>query len=290
MKYNFNNKFLKDNSTPGSFRRGYETFQNGLVEDVKFKENIVRAKVKGSYKPYYETGIKFTKSDVRPICNCPLEEPWCKHAIALAFTSIKNHYFEEFLYEKLNIEPKLEDEDLEMNPNPEGDYIFHFNPKRRQNFFSILVMNRHTKKVIRDLEAVFKQIITRQKEDENFELNNSQKREIVMFKMLLSQSKLDKKSGWYDVQIGKFDDFFKTLSIMDDVIDAKTHQKIRFSDSIWNLCLDVNVSYVGNVLLSLYWKRNDVDEIYPFEEVRYFSRQLKLHLYIFPILAALKNI
>ena len=275
MKYTFNNKFLKDNSKPGSYRRGYEAFQAGLVEDVKFNENIVRAKVKGSYKPYYETGIKFTKSEVRPICNCPLEEPWCKHAIALGFVALKNHYWDEFLYEKLNIEPNLIDEDLEMNPNPEGDYIFHFNPKRRQNFFSILVMNMHTKKVIRDLEAIFKQIIEKQKSDENWQLNNSQKLEIVMFKMLLSQSKLDKKSGWYDVQIGKFDEFFKMLSKMDDVIDAKTHKKIRFCDTIWNLCLDVNVSYAGNVLLSLYWKRNDIDEIYPFEEVRYFSRQLK---------------
>ncbi len=275
MKYTFNNKYLKDNSKPGSFRRGYETFQKGLVENIKFNENIVRAHVKGNYKDHYDVGIKFTKSDVRPTCNCPLEEPWCKHAIALGFASLKNHFYEEFLYEKLNIEPKLTDEHLPMKEDAEGDYIFHFNPKRRQNFFSILVMNRHTKKVIRDLEAVFKQIFLKQKEEEGFELNNSQKREIVMFKMLLSQSRLDKKSGWYDVQINKFDEFFKMLSKMDDVIDAKTHEKIRFAEDIWNLCLDVNVSYVGNVLLSLYWKRNDIDEIYPFEEVRYFSRQLK---------------
>ena len=91
MKYTFNNKFLKDNSKPGSYRRGYETFTQGLVEDVKFHTNIVRAKVKGSYKPYYETGIKFTKSGATPTCNCPLEEPWCKHAIALGFQSLKNH-------------------------------------------------------------------------------------------------------------------------------------------------------------------------------------------------------
>ena len=275
MKYTFSNKYLKDNSKPGSYRRGYETYQNGMVEEVKFNENIVRAKVKGNFKSHYETGIKFTKGEARPTCNCPLEEPWCKHAVALGFYSLKNHFWEEFLYEKMNIEPNLIDEDLPMNPDPQGDFIFHFNPKRRQNFFSILVMNRHTKKVIRDLEAVFKQIILKQKEDEDFQLNNSQKLEVLMFKMLLNQSRLDKKSGWYDVQINKFDEFFKMLSKMDDVIDAKTHQKIKFSDSIWNLCLDVNVSYVGNILLSLYWKRNDIDEIYPFEEVRYFSRQLK---------------
>ncbi len=274
-KYTFNNKFLKDNSRPGSYRRGYETFQKGMVGDVKFNENIVRAKVKGNFKAFYETGIKFTKSDVRPSCNCPLEEPWCKHAIALAFHSLKNHYWDEFLYEKLNIEPSLLDEDLPMNDSPQGDFIFHFNPKRRQNFFSILVMNRHTNKVIRDLEAVFKQIILKQKEEENFELNNSQKLEVLMFKRLLAISRLDKKSGWYDIQINKFDEFFKLLSKMDDVIDAKTHKKIKFASDVWNLCLDVNFSYVGNVLLSLYWKRNDIDEIYPFEEVRYFSRQLK---------------
>ena len=235
----------------------------------------MRAKVKGNFKSHYETGIKFTKVGAKPTCNCPLEEPWCKHAIALGFASLKNHFWDEYLYEKFDIVPNLIDEDLPMNENPMGDFIFHFNPKRRQNFFSILVMNRHTKKVIRDLEAVFKQIILKQKEEENFELNNSQKLEVLMFKMLLKQSRLDKKSGWYDVSINKFDEFFKILAKVDDVIDAKTHKKIRFSDSIWNLCLDVNVSYVGNVLLSLYWKRNDIDEIYPFEEVRYFSRQLK---------------
>ena len=65
------------------------------------------------------------------------------------------------------------------------------------------------------------------------------------------------------------------LSKMEDVVDAKTHKKIKFTDKIWNLCLSVNVSYIGNVLVSLYWKRGDEDEIYPFEEIRYFSRQLK---------------
>ena len=64
MKYTFNNKFLKDNSKPGSYRRGYETFQKGMVEDVKFNENIVRAKVKGNFRSHYETGIKFTKAGV----------------------------------------------------------------------------------------------------------------------------------------------------------------------------------------------------------------------------------
>ena len=47
----------------------------------------------------------------------------------------------------------------------------------------------------------------------------------MMFRLLLKQSRLDKKSGWYDVQINKFDEFFKMLSKLEDVIDAKTHKK-----------------------------------------------------------------
>ena len=138
MKYVFNNKYLKDNSKPGSYRRGYETFQKDMVGDLKFNENIVRAKVKGNFKSHYETGIKFTKAGAKPTCNCPLEEPWCKHAIAVGFASLKNHFWEEFLYEKMNIEPTNLDENFPMNEDPQGDFIFHFNPKRRQNFFSIL--------------------------------------------------------------------------------------------------------------------------------------------------------
>ena len=65
----------------------------GMVEELKFNENIVRAKVKGNFKSHYETGIKFTKAGAKPTCNCPLEEPWCKHAIALGFASLKNHFW-----------------------------------------------------------------------------------------------------------------------------------------------------------------------------------------------------
>jgi len=275
VKYIFNNKYIKDNATAGSWRRGWEYFQQNQVEEIAFDGEKVNGKIKGNYKSFYETTIKFTKKGIEPTCTCPLEEKWCKHAVALGLTAIKNHYYDEFLYEKCNVEPNFVDEDLPMYENPQGNYIFHFNPKRRQNFFSILVQDRETKRIIRDLEGIFKKVLELQKTDENFELNSAQKLEVKMFHLLLKQSRLDKKSGWYDVHINKFDEFFVMLSKMEDVVDAKTHKKIKFSDETWKLCLSVNVSYIGNVLLSLYWVRGDGSEIYPFEEIRYFSRQLK---------------
>lgn len=285
MKYNFNNKFIKDNAKPGSWRRGYEGFLKGIVTDMTLHENIVRAKIKGNYKDHYNTAIKFSKSGVKPECNCPLDEPWCKHTVALALSALKEHLWDEYLYEKFNIVPYFEYENVPMTEDPQGGYIFHFNPKRRQNYFSILVQDRGTKRVIRDLEGILKAVILAQKENPDFELNTAQKLEAKMFHLLLKQSRLDKKSGWYDVQINKFDDFFKMLSKLEDVIDAKTHKKIKFTEDVWKLCMAVNVSYVGNVLLSLHWQTPDNDEIYPFEEIRYFSRQLKWGRYrdlIFP--------
>ena len=243
------------------------------------------AQVKGNFKSHYDVTLKFNKTSVKPACSCPLDEPWCKHTVAVALNALKGHLWDEFLYEKHDIPPVFEDEDFPMNENPKGGYIFHFNPKRRQNFFSILVMDRNTKRVMRDLEGPLKLILEAQKNDPDFTLNEAQKLEVMMFRLLLKQSRLDKKSGWYDVQINKFDEFFKMLSKLEDVIDAKTHKKIQFMDETWKLCLSVNISYVGNVLLSLYWKRPDDSEIYPFEEVRYFSRQLKWARYkdvIFP--------
>ncbi len=285
MKYKFNHKYIKENAKPGSWRRGYEYFQKNQVSSIELKDNLVKAEVKGNYKSSYDVSLKFNKTSVKPACTCPLDEPWCKHTVAVALNALKGHLWDEFLYEKYDTPPVFDDEDFPLTENAQGGYIFHFNPKRRQNFFSILVMDRNTKRVMRDLEGPLKAILEAQKNDENFTLNEAQKLEIMMFRLLLKQSRLDKKSGWYDVQINKFDEFFRLLSKLEDVVDAKTHKKIHFMDETWKLCLAVNVSYVGNVLLSLYWKRPDDSEIYPFEEVRYFSRQLKWGRYkdvIFP--------
>ena len=224
--FKFNNKYVKDCSTAGSWRRGFEYFQKGQIAEIKFHNNIVRAKVKGNFKSHYETALKFTKKGVEPSCNCPLDEPWCKHVVAVAQASIKNKWYEQFLKAKFDVEPENLEEDFEFTQEPQGGYIFHFNPKRRQNFFSILVQDRSTKKIIRDLEGIFKAVIAAQKENPDFQLNNAQKLEAMLFKMLLKDSRIDKKTGWYDVQINKFDEFFKMLSKMEDVIDAKARQKI----------------------------------------------------------------
>ncbi len=281
----FNYKYIKDRATPGSWRRGYESHQKGIVLSYETRLAGVDAKVKGNFKDAYETSLTFTRDGVKADCSCPLKEEWCKHAIAVGLKVIEDKVYDKYLEKTHKIKVEYPDEFVPEVENPQGNYIFHFNPKRRQNFFSILVMDRNTGKVIRDLEAILRALIEVQKNDPNFELNAEQKVEVAIFQLLLQRSRLDKKAGWYDVPINKFDGFFQLLSKAEEVIDGKTKDRLRFDDKEWSLTLSVNFSMVGNVLLSLTWDRPDGSDSYPFEEIRYFSRQLKWGRYknvIFP--------
>ena len=281
----FNYKYIKDKATPGSWRRGYEGYQKGIVMSYDTKIAGVDAQVKGNFKDAYETSLTFTKTGVKADCSCPLKEEWCKHAIAVGLKVIEDKVYDEYLERVHKIHLDYSDEYVPPVEHPTGRYVFHFNPKRRQNFFSILVMDRETGKVIRDLEAILRAIIELQRTDKSFVLNDEEKIDIAIFQLLLQRSRLDKKAGWYDVPIAKFDGFFQLLAKAEEVIDGKTKERLRFDDQEWQLELSVNFSMVGNVLLSLTWERPDGSDSYPFEEIRYFSRQLKWGRYknvIFP--------
>ena len=153
----FNYKFIKDHASAGSWRRGYEYHLKDMVFDTYPEKNFYMGKVKGNFQDHYNTDLIFKKNGVTARCNCPLKEEWCKHAVAVALKAIDEHALTEA---------------------PTGNYIFHFNPKRKANFFSILVMSRETGKVVRQIEPILRGLIEAQKQDKDFELNNSQKVEL----------------------------------------------------------------------------------------------------------------
>ncbi len=290
----FNYKFIKEHATPGSWRRGYEYHTSNMVFDNYPEKNFYMGKVKGNFQDHYNTDLIFKKNKVEARCNCPLKEEWCKHSVAVALKAIDEHAYEDWLETKFGMQFDFPDENTALTQEPQGSYIFHFNPKRKANFFSVLVRSRETGKVVRQIEPILRAALEAQRADKNFELNNSQKVELLIFKELLQVSRQDKKAGWYDVQISKFGPIFSLLSKADEVLDEKTKERLKFTDEEWKLVLYVNPSSVaGTLLLSLEWQRPDKDDVYPFEEVRYFSRHLKWGRYkniIFPTSVAIQNI
>ena len=281
----FNYKFIKENAGAGRWRRGYEYHLKDMVFYSYPEKNFYMAKVKGNFQDHYNTDLIFKKNKVEARCNCPLKEEWCKHAVAVALKAIDEHAYEDWLETKYGIETDFPDENTELTTEPQGNYIFHFNSKRKANFFSILVRSRETGKVVRQIEPILRALIEAQKQDSTFELNNSQKVEVAIFQQLLTISRQDKKAGWYDIPITKFAPMFTLMSHADEVLDEKTKQRLKFTDEEWKLKLTVNTGAQGTILLSLEWIRPDKDDVYPLEEVRYFSRHLKWGRYknlIFP--------
>ena len=290
----FNYKFIKEHASAGSWRRGYEYHTSNMVFDNYPEKNFYMGKVKGNFQDHYNTDLIFKKNKVEARCNCPLKEEWCKHAVAVALKAIDEHAYEDWLETKFGMQFEFPDENTALTEEPVGSYIFHFNPKRKANFFSVLVRSRETGKIVRQIEPILRAALEAQRADKNFELNNSQKVELLIFKELLQVSRQDKKAGWYDVPISKFGPIFSLLAKADEVLDEKTKDRLKFTDEEWKLVLYVNPSSVaGTLLLSLEWQRPDKDDIYPFEEVRYFSRHLKWGRYkniIFPTSVAIQNI
>lgn len=290
----FNYKFIKENASAGSWRRGYEYHTKDMVFDNYPEKNFYMGKVKGNFQEYYNTDLIFKKNKVEARCNCPLKEEWCKHAVAVALKAIDEHAYEDWLETKFGMEFDFPDENTALKEEPQGSYIFHFNPKRKANFFSILVRSRETGKIVRQIEPILRAVIETQKQSPDFELNNSQKVEVLIFQQLLKISRQDKKAGWYDIPISKFGPMFSLLAKADEVLDEKTKERLKFTDEEWKLVLYVNTSNTaGTLLLSLEWKRPDSDDVYPFEEVRYFSRHLKWGRYkniIFPTNVAIQSI
>ena len=267
-----------------------------MILEAKADKNFYKCKVKGNYQDFYTTDLIFKKNKVEARCNCPLKEEWCKHSIAVALSAINDRAFDIWQYEKHGIEMDNSDLLAPLINNYQGNYIFHFNPKRRQNFFSILVRDRSTNKVVRSLETILRGLIEIQKTNPDFSLNNVQLAEVALFQTLLKISKQDKKAGWYDIPITKFAPVFPLMSQLEEVLDEKTKDRIMFTDKEWTLNLDVSTTNVNggtNIALELFWTRPDKDETYPFEEIKYFSRQIKWGRYkniIFPINIAMNEL
>lgn len=281
----FNYKFVKENASAGSWRRGYELHTKDMTFDTYPEKNFYMGKVKGNFQAHYNTDLIFKKNAVEARCNCPLKEMWCKHAVAVALKAIDAHAYEDWLETKFGDEPHFPDENTALTKEPQGSYIFHFNSKRKANFFSILVRSRETGKIVRQIEPILRALIEAQKKDKKFTLNDAQKVELAIFKELLQIARQDKKAGWYDIPITKFAPMFDLLARADEVLDEKTKERLKFTDDEWELVLYVNSGANGALLLSLEWKRPDSEDVYPFEEVRYFSRHLKWGRYknlIFP--------
>ena len=142
-------------------------------------------------------------------------------------------------------------------------------------------MSRTTGKVVRAIEPILLGLVEAQKNDSTFVLNRSQLVEVEIFKQILKTARQDKKAGWYDIPIPKFAPMFPLLAVADEVLDEKTKHRIKFTDKEWRLVLSVNSNPTGNIMLELFWRRPDKDDIIPFKRFNEYcpSKLIEINIY-----------
>ena len=129
----------------------------------------------------------------------------------------------------------------------------------KPKFISLQIIDRKKDEIVTDIESILRAVISLQKTAGSaFKLNETQKAELMLMQNLYKFGRLDKKTNWFSIQPFKFDQFINILAQLEQVIDASNNKRLVFiTDTPWQLLLAVNVSLVGNVLLSLHWKRPD---------------------------------
>ncbi|MDD3594685.1 MAG: SNF2-related protein [Candidatus Gastranaerophilales bacterium] len=281
----FSIKYIKENAQPGSWRRGYDYHKKKQVIEAKLSRNVITGKVKGNFQDFYTTKLTIDKDfNIKAQCDCPLEEEWCKHAVSVGLYAIENKIFEEYYNKKTktksNSKSKSKQEEvLDGTADFKGNYTFILNHQRIQKFASVQIVDRSSGEVVSNLEALLTQAVELQKNNPDFLFTQEQKNEFLVMQELYKNAKFDKGSGYFDFPFNLLEKFLGFLSQVEEFIDFKTGERLIFDPNEWSLVLSVNVSVVGNVLLSLHWHRPEPEDIYPFEEVRYFSRNLSYYKY-----------
>lgn len=270
----FNFKFIKDNAQAGSWRRGYDYHKKQQVLETTLSRNVITGKVKGNFQDFYTVKLTIDKNfNVKAKCDCPLEEEWCKHAVSVGLQALETGVFEEYYNKKNKIKPP------KNPPIPEikGGYLFIFNPQKSQKCAGLQIIDRNTGESIKKLEPILRAAMELQKRNPDFLFSNEQKAEFLIMQEMLKTARFDGNTRFFDYPIKELGTLINLLANAEEVIDAKTGELLEFSNEQWSLVLSINVSVVGNVLLSLHWHKPNDEDVYPFEEVRYFSRTCRYY-------------
>ncbi|MEB3245231.1 MAG: DEAD/DEAH box helicase [Vampirovibrionales bacterium] len=276
---------VKAMAPAGAWRRGYNYFkEDRRIQKIGLSETGVEAKIKGNFKKAYTTTLKFndptcSEYPFEPDCSCPLNEPWCKHAVAVALTAAENNLWEA--YWQLPIEDDMAaDEALD---DFEGRYQFWLDENRKPKFFAIRALDRRNGKAVYQSEQVLKKALS-----QPGGINEAQRREMSIFQALVKLDQLNSggAQGWFVVPKSKLGELLPLLSQLEEVRDKDTGARLVFHSDPLKLQLSVNASMAGNVQVALHWLRERPRDVYPLEELTLYSRDLPWGRYkhhLFPL-------
>ncbi len=271
----FNFKTIKDLAKPGSWRRGYGYFRTaGQVLSVELTETGVLGKVKGNYQDAYRIDLTFEPDSVKASCDCPLEEEWCKHAVAVGLTAIREQLYPQFF--KAPVSPVETCPPLEDTADCQGNYRFAMSWSAKPRCLSFKLWDRRKQEPVAQLEPLLKAALALQQAGA-LDLNPVEKRELKLIQFLYKQADAEPAKGWFHLQGKDFEELFPMLADLEELCLESNSHRIRFETEPLHLVLSVNASLVGNVLIALHWhirQAGETVDILPLEEVHLFGRDV----------------
>jgi SNF2 family DNA or RNA helicase len=241
----FNYGLIKRLARQGSWRRGYDYFKQSQVQDISLTKQGVAAKVKGKFKQFYDTKLTFTPDGLEPTCTCPLEEVWCKHAVAVALTVADQQLWEA--YWGLPEPPHLP----EPLTHHEGRYRFLLDwHKQPGKAIGIKVYDRQRNQGVRDTEATLKTLLM----ETSKRYTPIEKAEIAVLQALVKAGAktTHDKAGWFILNHKYATDLMAQLARCEEVTD-KLGNRYLFSTHPLTMQVGVAPFNAGQLMLSVHW-------------------------------------
>lgn len=273
-------KLIKTLSAPGPWRRGYAYYRENQVTRMNLTPTGVEARVRGSYQEAYTTSLIFEADKVIPQCNCPIEDPWCKHAVAVALTAVEQQLWESFW--------GLEEGDPELEPPAvmNGRHQFQlrlFDEQSSGKFVLIRIIETHRDSWMRDLNRGLNATINERNPDGTLcELSPALKAELSVLQFLIQEAKLSQvndRFGWLRLPLHHLPKLIKRLQQVENVSNEHGHRLLLPKEPL-RLCLQVHPQSSGNVQTSLHWQWMAADgtvrDDWPLDEVKLFRHDLPL--------------
>jgi ERCC4-related helicase len=271
---------LKALCTPGTWRRGFTLYRQGQVKELSLTPLGVAAKVKGNYKDFYTTQIAFQPEGLQPTCNCPLETPWCKHAIGVALASLDQGLWESYW----GIEALRHTPELSYQFDTASNFQFMLDPFRQPNkTFGIKVYDRISQSVLRKPEVVLKHALNERGPDgKPIQFTVAQRAEFALLQFLVKQgfTNNNERQGFFQLPIELAQGCLNLLANAPEVVD-KFGNPLFFTKEALKLKLDIFPS--GSTLsVGLHWERwadKQLAQLIPFEDMALINRDASWGLY-----------
>lgn len=271
---------VKKAAKAGAWRRGYQLYKQGNVLEIALTPEGVEAKVKGNFKSHYTTKLLFTEKGVQPECNCPLEDPWCKHSVAVGFIAAQQHFWETFW----NQQPQLDQPPSPFAFDPSSNFHFEFDAFKQTNkAVGIRVFNKVTQSPVRHAEAVLKEAMNERGPDGRpIKFTPLQKKEFSILQLLTKVSGKQgcDRQGWFYLPVNLCNTLMPMLGQVSEVTD-KHGNPLFFSKNTLKLNLHLHAGTNGMVTSALHWKRGgNLPEEWPLEEVDIIHKEVIWGLHV----------